>query len=576
MSHFSKRLRTLGKTCFAGALLLGATLASGDERILNYHSQLLIHPDASLTVTETIRVRSEGNKIRRGIYRDFPTRYQDRTGNRFEVTFKVLEVQRDGQSEPWHQEQRSNGVRVYMGAANHMLAPGTYEYTLRYRTTRQVGYFDEFDELYWNVTGNGWDFPIEQAGARVELPAQVSWDKLRIALYTGRQGATGTAGEYRAVTGRVIEFSTTQALPPRHGLTLAVSWPKGLVHQPGAIERAGWFLADNRAALILLIGFLAPLAWYLWAWNHYGRDPARGVIIPRFVPPGGLSPAACRYVSDMALRSDAFTAAVVSLAIKGYLTIEEKDDDFILYRQGPPRQPTATTGELAVLAELLPDAESWIELDNENHQAFQRARVELRDALKAEHHGRLFKLNSLYMIPALIMSVLAAAVAVTQGGGPLPWIAFAVLSLGLHLMFLFLMRAPTPSGRRVMDEIEGFKMYLETAEQDRLNRMRSPRLTPEVFETFLPYAFALGVQNQWCERFAREFPREVAQGNVYTHGWYNGSRQGLSALHHIGKSFGPDLSSAISSASSPPGSSSGSGGGGFSGGGGGGGGGGGW
>ena len=116
----------------------------------------------------------------------------------------------------------------------------------------------------------------------------------------------------------------------------------------------------------------------------------------------------------------------------------------------------------------------------------------------------------------------------------------------------------------------------EPAEQSRLDRMRSPRLTPEVFEAFLPYAFALGVENNWCTRFAREFPREVESGNAYTHRWYIGNRGGLSALHHMGHGFGSAFSGAISSASSPPGSSSGSGGGGFSGGGGGGGGGGGW
>lgn len=151
-----------------------------------------------------------------------------------------------------------------------------------------------------------------------------------------------------------------------------------------------------------------------------------------------------------------------------------------------------------------------------------------------------------------------------------------MLTLALHALFLFLLRAPTPAGRRVMDEIEGFRRYLGTAEQDRLDRMRSPALTPEVFETFLPYAFALGVENKWCLRFAREMPRELRQQSGYRPVWYHGQFRGMSALVHLGDNFSHSFSSAIASASSPPGSSSGSGGGGFSGGGGGGGGGGGW
>ncbi len=138
------------------------------------------------------------------------------------------------------------------------------------------------------------------------------------------------------------------------------------------------------------------------------------------------------------------------------------------------------------------------------------------------------------------------------------------------------MRAPTQAGRAVMDKIEGFKMYLDTAEQARLDHMRSPELTPEVFEAFLPYAYAMGVENNWCERFARELPQALQKQGGYHPAWYLGNFHGISALHHVGDNFSSEFSSAISSASAAPGSSSGSGGGGFSGGGGGGGGGGGW
>ena len=196
--------------------------------------------------------------------------------------------------------------------------------------------------------------------------------------------------------------------------------------------------------------------------------------------------------------------------------------------------------------------------------------------MKAEHLGRLFKVNSLFALPAVIMTAVAVFVAISLNGGPIVWVLFAILSVGMHALFLFLLKAPTPAGRRVMDEIEGFKMYLDTAEQDRLDRMQSPQLTPEVFETFLPFAFALGVENNWCNRFALEFPGDLAKSGGYRPGWYSGHRSGLGALNHIGNEFNSSFSSAISSASTPPGSSSGSGGGGSSGGGGGGGGGGGW
>jgi uncharacterized membrane protein YgcG len=550
-----------------------------DERILDYHADIEVAVDGTVTVLETIRVRAEGDAIRRGIYRDFPTRYRDRHGNRVRVDFEVLEVRRDGEPEPWHTEDRSNGVRVYIGSANRLLQPGEYRYELRYRTHRQLGYFEDFDELYWNVTGNGWAFPIDRASARVRLPGPVPEPALRLESYTGAFGDRGQPAFSAVEPGRGIRFETRNVLGPREGLTIAVGFPKGLVTEPSGAQRARWFFSDNGGALVLLLAAIGMLAWYLWAWNRKGRDPDKGVIIPRYAPPEGLSPAACRYVRDMHMGKACFTAAVVSLGVKGHLTIEEDDGDFTLHgiqrSEPPPAAPSA--GERAVLDELLPGGQGSIELDQDNHRDFRKALGGLGKALASEYKGRLFNLNTRYAVPAIILTVIATALAIVlEQHNPLIWVAWAIGVAGLHFLFIFLLRAPTVIGQRVRDEIEGFALYLDTAEQDRLDRMQSPELTPEVFEAFLPYAFALGVENAWVERFEREFPRDQAEGRGYHPAWYHGNLASTSSLHHIGNSLSSDLTGAISSASTPPGSSSGSGGGGFSGGGGGGGGGGGW
>ncbi len=556
-------------------ILLYSGLALADERILNYHSEVLIHADGSLVVTETIRVKAEGNNIRRGIYRDFPTRYKDRLGNRYRVGFQVLDVQRDNHREAFKTEARSNGVRVYIGSADRMLDPGVYTYRLRYSTTRQIGFFKDYDELFWNVTGNGWLFPIDQASASIELPRTVAPDSLRTAFYTGYQGTAGQDATVRITGDSKIEFQSTRTLQPREGLTVAVGFPKGIVQQPTGREHLTYFMTDNGAALVLLIGLLIPLGWYLWAWNRYGRDPRKGVIIPRFKPPGKLTPAGCSYIRKMSFGQQAFSAAIISLGVKGYLEIREDDDDFTLKQKQSPAAGQASRGERAVLDKIFA-ADTEVKLDQKNHGVFTPAQSALKKALKTEYLGRLFNLNMGYAQPALLLTVVAILVAAQFAGSVLIWIVFAVLTAALHLVFIFLLRAPTPAGRRIMDEIEGFKMYLSTAEKDRLDRMKSPQLTPQVFETFLPFAFALGVENHWCDRFSREFPEDIAAGGGYHPGWYVGSYSGMAALNHLGNNFNSSFSSAIASASSPPGTASGSGGGGFSGGGGGGGGGGGW
>jgi uncharacterized membrane protein YgcG len=567
--------RFLINTVLVLTLLLASSLGA-DERILNYRSDIQVFSDGKLTVTETIRVRAEGQNIRRGIFRDFPTQYRDRFGNHVRVTFQPISVRRNGENEAWHTEDRSNGVRIYAGSANRTLVHGIHEYELVFVTNRQLGYFDDHDELYFNVVGNGWYFPIDRVEATVTLPFGVAAADLKLDVYTGAYGLQDSDATIEAINDRTVRIRSTRSLQAREGLTIAVAWPKGLIREPGTAQKIYWFVSDNGAALVMFIGLLAALGWYLWAWNKVGRDPDKGVIIPRFKPPTGLSPAACRYVLSMAFNRDAFTAAIISLAVKGHLLVEEDDKDFSLKRQASGSSVKPTKGESGVLDELLPDPGSEIEMDNKNHAKFQSARQALKKELKKEYQGRLFNLNGGYMAPAALFSVAAAIVAIFFDSGPPLWIGYLVLTLAVHGTFIYLLRAPTLAGRLVMDEIEGFRMYLDTAEQDRLDQLRSPALTPEVFECFLPYAYALGVENNWCQRFAREIPEEVQRRSGYNPRWYHGESRGMRALNHLGDNFGSSFSSAISSASSPPGSSSGSGGGGSSGGGGGGGGGGGW
>jgi len=565
----------LRQLVLAAAFLLPlSTLA--DERILEYRSDIHVHESGQLTVTEFIRVQAEGRNIRRGIYRDFPTRYRDRLGNYINVDFVPLSVHRNGSPEAWHRKKMSNGVRVYAGSESRIVEPGVHDYELVFATNRQLGFFDDHDELYFNAIGHGWVFPIDKAVVTVSLPFPVPADQLRLNIYSGQYGSKETNATAEVLNAGKIRFETTRPLQPREGLSIAVAWPKGLIAEPGPEQKIRWFLEDNAAAIVLLLGLLAPLGWYLWAWNKVGRDPGKGVIIPRFQPPQGLSPAASRFVKDMSFDRNAFTAAVISLAVKGQLVIEEDDKDFTLKRVAGAPEAQLTRGEQAVLDSLLPHRSSSIEMDNKNHKEFQAARKALKKELKKEYLGRLFHLNGMYLAPPVLMSVAAAAIAAFFDGGPPVWVSYLVFTLALLGLFAFLMRAPTPAGRMIMDEIEGLKMYLDTAEQDRLERMRSPALTPEVFEAFLPYAYALGVENNWCQRFAREIPDKAHRRSAYHPTWYSGHFHGMNALNHLGDDFGSSFSSAISSASSPPGSSSGSGGGGFSGGGGGGGGGGGW
>jgi len=151
--------------------LLLILLLTGDckaaERVLDFHSDIRIATDGTLTVTEMIAVQVEGREIRRGILRDFPTDYRDARGARVTVPFEVQRVQRDGVLETYRLERMSNGVRVRIGDPDVLLAAGRHTYEIRYRTARQIGFFRDADELYWNVNGNGWTFAFDRISAEV-------------------------------------------------------------------------------------------------------------------------------------------------------------------------------------------------------------------------------------------------------------------------------------------------------------------------------------------------------------------------------------------------------------------------
>jgi hypothetical protein len=303
------------------AMLGSATAVAAQERITDFRSDIEVLADGAIAVTETIAVTAAGDKIKRGIYRDIPTTYTDKYGNRVIVNLELQTVTRDGRVEPFRIEPMGNGVRIYIGDRDVFLQPGTYTYGISYIAARQVGFFDDFDEIYWNVTGNAWAFPIDQASAVVTLPEGAP--VVDRAAYTGRRGEQGTAFVYDVDMRGRPRFVTTWALQPGEGLTIAVAWPKGFVAQPTVAEDMGYLIVANPDLAAVGAGLAILFFYYLVAWYRVGRDPASGTIVPLFAPPDDLSPAAARYVLHMGFDAKAFTAAIIAIAVKGYLEVHD-------------------------------------------------------------------------------------------------------------------------------------------------------------------------------------------------------------------------------------------------------------
>ncbi len=641
---------TIRLTILVLASLLGCSgMPAQSEHILDFHSDLTLQDDSSLLVTETITVFSAGQRIRHGIYRDFPTRYNDPFNTRYVVGFQMISATRDSAPELFRVQDQFNGKRIYLGNPNAMAPLGRHVYTITYNTNRQLGFYKDHDELFWNVTGNGWDFSIDHASATVHFPANIPASVVQLSGFTGPQGSRQAQLTTAAEDG-AFQFTATRSFPAHQGLSVLLVWPKGYVAEPTVSQKWEYFFRDNRDALLLISGFLVTLLYYLIAWSAVGRDPARGVIMALYEPPANLSPASMRYLMRMGYDNKTFAAAILDMAVRGYLKIAEQSGTYTLTLTGAS-ESVLTADEKQIAGEFF-EGRTQIILKQDNHTVIHAAIVAVKKWLKTAEQRVYFVTNSRYLIPAIFLSVFVALAYFLSLGGPqtvggificvwltiwtiavsamvlnlvaawrdvlrhgsasligfgkalfltffaIPFLfgeafglfllaKFTSLSFGiflistgiLHGVFVHLMKAPTFSGRRLMDQVEGFKLFLGAVDGDRLNRSTPPQQTPQVFEKFLPYALALDVEQAWAQKFsgvlAQAGTSPGTTGTGYTPSFYSGSSWSSFSGAGFATSFGNSLTSAISSSSAAPGSGGGGSGGG-SGGGGGGGGGGGW
>jgi len=419
---------------------------SAEERIHHFAAEIMIQSDGSLFVAETIEVRAEGSQIRRGIYRDFPTVYRDALGNRVTVPFDVIRVLRDGQPEPWRTEEVTGGTRLYIGRANRVLSPGDYGYRIEYSTDRQLGFFETHDELYWNVTGNDWAFPIDAVEATVRLPAAVAREALRIDAYLGEAGAQG--GEWTASVPApdTVVFTSQRSLRPYEGLTLALGFPKGLVPEPTALERGQQLLLDNRGAIIGLIGLLIVIGLQTWAWSRVGRDPLPGAIYPRYEAPAGYSPGMLRYVLKFGYDKTATAAALVHMAINGHLKIDKPGEHYVVTRaEGHPVSSTERALFGALFDRVLPGGNSLV-FEQAEHERVGKAVKAHAKALRRSMESHYFNHNRKAWLPGFLValvSVIAMTLLVpTAQPGQAPMLAFFTLFwnaiIGLFLWNLYI------------------------------------------------------------------------------------------------------------------------------------------
>lgn len=580
-----------------------STLKDFSDRILHFHSAITVRENGKILVREEIRIfngsgsNSTGydnlstysnDDIKRGIIRDIPTLYKDTSGFWTERGFSVKQVLKDGEKEPYKKEKLNNGYRLMIGRENEYLSEGNHNYTIEYETDRQLIFTPEKDELYWNVNGNGWVFTADTVSCLIHFP-----DKAIIGdytCYTGPMGSTASECSARKIAANEISFINTRRFDSYEGLTVAVAIQKGIIGQPSAGANFFSFLRANYIIPLLTAILIFFIAYYFFVWYKNGRDPRKGVIFPQFSPPPGIDAAEAGYILTQKYGSQLFAAALVECAVKKQVNIEVSREGMIfksnVYTFTRPQDATSLNGDAGFSVSSLYGQKA---VKGKYNSTLRSAYTALHNDLKnkfLKRRGRknkeeaMFALNRGYVIFAVVV-VVASIFFTIKFLTERPSLKIAVFCLLIltalvitHLVFRSIMSAYTPKGRQIVDHLLGFKMYLQQAEQRVYDQLTPPEKTLDLFEKYLPFAVALGVENEWAEKFDTIIATAMASG--YHPSYYNftGHSAGTFNVSDFSRGISSGLSSTISSASTPPSSSSS--GGGSSGGGGGGGGGGGW
>ena len=553
------------------ALALAPRAAARELKIQNFESTVIVNPDGTLDVSETISANFTGEW--HGIYRTIPIEYSNGQGLNYTLFLTniiatdedgsrlKLEISRQGPNEQF---------KIYIPDAINT----TRKVVLHYHVLDGLRFFPDHDELYWNVTGSSWDVPLQAASAEIDLPNGATG--IRTLAYTGAYGSNSQDANIE-VNATSISIRSRHPLRFHEGLTTVIGWDKGLVREPTTLD---WILLYLRSNGILILPLLAfAIMFYLW-WTK-GRDPRRQPISVQYEPPDKLTPGEVGTLVDNSAAMRDITATIVDLAVKGYLLIEQVEQsqmlgllhhkEYIFHLKKPPTEwATARPHELEMLNALFEsgarDTVKLSELQNHFYVHLPRIRDCIFDALVTDGYylHRPDTVRASYIVGGIVvgivLAVLGAMWANNHGVAPLSAIAAGIASAIIICAFGWFMPARTETGARALEKVLGFEDFLGRVEGDRIDRIVK---TPELFEKFLPYAMALQVEKKWVQAFSNIAMQPPS--------WYQGPYGGgfypyllVNDLNVMSHTAGSALASAPRSSS---GSSGFGGGGGFSGGG---------
>ena len=560
----------------------------------NFHSDIAIQQTGKVRVVETISVDFR-NQHKHGIYRDIPYLYES-NGTTTYTDVVVTDVLQNTTPVHYTTSEKNGYKELKIGDANKTFSGRTI-YTITYVVTGVLRGFSSYDELYWNVTGNGWNVPIQKADAVVTLPKE---GITQVACFEGVSGSKEPCSSQQE-SSQIASFATTRSLGSSEGLTLVVGYNKNLIPLV-TVQRPKSFgekLVAWPSLVTLFIVLLCSLGVVMFVWFRSGRDfwfagnifgtktdkgkkkpiGAHETISVEFLPPEKLRPAEIGVLLDERADTLDVVATIIDLATRGYLTITEIPKkwmfgkvDYLLIKTTP--KTTRAIPQLLAYEQLLLDKLFYrrkeVKLSSLKMTFYKDLRA-VKKALYEEVVSKsLFpsdpeKVRNTYLSIAVTIVIFGVFATVLGSVFEFVWLVDIAVGIGVGgFVFVIVSRFMpyrTAYGRELYRRSKGYRLFIERAEKYRQRFFEKKNMFNEV----LPYAIVFGM----TEKFAKQMDKLGVEPEQTT--WYH-STHTFSTAAFVGSmnSFSQSLSTAIASTpSSSGGFSGGSSGGGFGGGGGG-------
>ncbi len=518
------------------------------------HVEVFLNQAGYFDVIENYKVNFTEQK--HGVFRKITTKYklQDEKGWTSNRVVSITKVATPGhaftKTSPL-QARLDGQVEIKVGDPDKLVT-GPQEYTIKYRVKNAFLFNDSTVQFYWNVKSNEWQTAFKHIRFTIHLPEDLPLTKSDYFLYSGASGNTDpdTTIKLNFTKGILTGETKSNVVVPGIGnsLTILINMPTGSIKSPSALkmlwDRCGWIL------FLPLIGGL-----YFYVWTVFGKDKYILKVVHYF-PPKDLDPAMVGYlINDQEDNSD-LISLIPYWGAEGLISLQEikkkavigKGDTLLKKLKDLPAD--ARSYEKVLFDGLFSGKDEVLisSLKDSFYTKMNSARELLNKEAQKFYNRTSNFVRNLVAVGLVLMAILGLVMCLTYWNvlGGIIIVVFCVVLLFLNKII----KKRNESGDAAVSEVVGFKMFVKTAEEQKLRILLQD--DPGYFEKSLGYALTFGLLKKWAGKFNTL--------DVKNPSWYNGGVGAFSA-NTFTNSFSSSISRIQSNMVSKPSSSSSSGGG---------------